>query len=421
MSPNGNGPAGDFADVASGEFARGWKVLGGASFGVGLGIAGLLTYNLGLFTTDLGNEIGLRPSTYGAALLGLNVALAFAMPVVGRIVDRVGSRAAAAVGAAMLSGGFLALSRVQSVTGYVAVLILIGFLASLSSPVAHTRAVAERFTQRRGLALGITQVGIGLAAALVPPIVAAQIGSGGWRSGFLLLAGLAAAGVVPAVLGLPGKRAGIHRDQGAREEVVASPWSSPTFRLQLAAFTAMSLAFIGIIAHFVPMLRASGLSLVAAGALAGMIGLSVIVTRLVVGWLADRVEPAWLGAVSCGICAAGATALGLGGARLALPAALALGCAIGAEADLIGILTARNFPLRGYSRAYSAQYSAFTLAAGVSPLLVGVMAEATGSYRIPLLASAALLTLPIVLFVLLARQRGTPPAGNFADPQSPTK
>jgi cyanate permease len=373
--------------TGQGEFARGWRVLLGASFGVGLGIAGLLTYNLGLFTTDLGRVIGLSPSGYGAALLGLNIALALAMPLVGRAVDRFGSRATAALGAVLLAAGFC---------------------ASLSSPVAHTRAVAQNFHRHRGLALGITQVGIGVAAAAVPPLVAWQIARGGWQSGFVLLAGLAAAGLIPALLGLPG------RSEVPRESTAGAPppalWASGIFRLQLAAFTLMAFAFVGIIAHFVPMLRASGLSIERAGALAGAIGMSVIVTRLIVGWLADRVEPAWLGAASCLVCAVGAIGLAEGGLALALPAALALGCAIGAEADLIGILTARNFPLASYSRAYSTQYAAFTLAAGASPLGVGLLVEATGGYRAPLWVCAVLLIAPIALFILLARRVAKEPS-----------
>jgi len=394
---------------ARSEFARGWRVLLGATFGVGLGIAGLLTYNLGLFTTDLERDVGLGPATYGGALLGLNLALAAAMPFVGRLVDRFGSRTIAATGSIILSAGFLALSRTQSVTFYAAVLVAIGFCASLSAPVAHTRAVAASFVCRRGLALGITQVGIGLAAALVPPLIAGQIGSGGWRSGFVLLAALAAAGLVPIVLGLPGKLPGDARQGNLPEVGRAALWSSPVFRLQLVAFTAMAFAFIGVIAHFVPMLRSSGVSLPQAGALAGSIGLSVIVTRLIVGWLADYIEPAWLGTASCLVCAAGAVGLALGGPELAFPAALALGCAIGAEADLIGILTARNFALGDYSRAYSAQYAAFTVAGGISPLVVGIVVEATGGYRVPLLASGVLLAIPAALFAWLAGRAAARP------------
>jgi MFS family permease len=393
------------------EFAGGWRVLLGASFGVGLGISGLLTYNLGLFTTDLQGAIGLSPATYGAALLGLNIALALAMPLGGRAVDRFGPRVTAATGAAVLAVGFAALTRVTSVASYAGLLILIGFCASLSSPVAHTRAVAATFRRRRGLALGITQVGIGLAAALVPPLVARQIGSGGWRSGFLLLAALAAAGIIPSLLGLPGK---LHAREptGAEAHSRSALWSSGLFWLQLGAFTTMALAFIGIIAHFVPMLRASGVSLAQASALAGTIGMSVIVTRLIVGWLADHLEPAWLGMASCLVCAAGVLTLALGGPQLALPAALALGCAIGAEADLIGILTARNFPLASYSRAYSAQYAAFTVAGGVSPLVAGLLVEKSGGYRLPELLAAALLLLPALLFAALAYHRSTAAADN---------
>ena len=391
------------------EFARGWRVLFGATLGVGLGISGLLTYNIGLFTVELTRDVGLSPGTYGAALLGFNVALAVAMPVAARMVDRFGPRITAATGATVLAVGFLALSRIGSVAAYAAVLLLIGFCASLSSPVAHTRAVAAAFDRRRGLALGITQVGIGLAAALVPPIVASQIAEDGWRSGFVLLAALAAAGIVPILAGLPGRSVGRVERRALPIEAPDSLMRSGTFWLQLAAFTAMALAFIGIIAHFVPMLRTSGMSLPRAGALAGAIGMSVIVTRIVVGWLADRFEPAWLGAASCLVCASGALAMAFGGPELALVAALALGCAIGAEADLIGILTARNFPLAGYSRAYSAQYAAFTLAGGVSPLVVGLLVESTGGYRVPLLLSAVMLIIPVVLFARLAAGVGDAP------------
>lgn len=383
------------------ELVDGWRVLLGASFGVGLGISGLLTYNLGLFTTDLGREIHLTPTTYGAVLLGLNIALAAAMPFVGHLVDRIGPRTTAAAGAAALAAGFFALSRIQSVGTYALVLILVGLCASLSSPAAHTGAVAESFKRRRGLALGITQVGIGLAAAVIPPLVAVQIVKYGWRSGFLLLGALAAAGIAPVLLGLPGKLGG-DQNGAERTEDAAGTLRSTLFGVQLAAFSTMALAFVGIIAHFVPMLRASGLPLERAGALAGLMGLSVIVTRLIVGWLADRMEPAWLGAASCVICASGALVMAIGGPGLALPAALALGCAIGAEADLIGILTARNFPLGSYSRAYSWQYAAFTLAAGASPLMVGALVEASGGYRIPLLVCTALLAVPAGLFAFLA-------------------
>ena len=46
MGARGDSPAHRQQVGAWHEFAHGWRVLLGASFGVGLGIAGLLTYNL---------------------------------------------------------------------------------------------------------------------------------------------------------------------------------------------------------------------------------------------------------------------------------------------------------------------------------------------------------------------------------------
>jgi MFS family permease len=380
------------------EFRRGWRVVVGAAFGAGLGVAGLLTYNMGLFAEGLARDIGLSRTGYGTAFFGTTLALAIAMPLVGRAVDRFGARATAACGAMALALGFAALSRIGSVSAYGMIMVLIGLVAAASAPVPHTRAVAGAFMRARGLALGLTQVGIGLSAALVPPVVALQVAHHGWRNGLLVLAALAGIAIVPVLLGLPGRSAMRAEPDGKGAHAFTEIRKSTAYLLQLAAFTTMALAFAGLLSHFVPLLREAGMPIERAGALAGMIGLSVIVTRVVVGWLADRIEPAWLGAASCVVCAAGCLALAFGGAALAPIAALALGAAMGAEADLLGILTARNFPMVAYSRAYALQYAAFGVAGGLSPVWIGYVADVTGGYEAALLVSAAGLVVPIALF-----------------------
>jgi len=386
------------------EFRQGWRVVTGAALGVGLGIAGLLTYNSGLFVEDLGRDVGLSRTAYGAAFLGSTLALALAMPLVARVVDAYGARRSAAFGALALALGFLGLAQVRTVPAYIAVMIGIGLFASLSSPVPYTRAVAAAFERSRGLALGLTQTGIGLAAALVPPFIAIQIAQQGWQTGYLALAGIAALGVLPAML-LPRHEPSAAPPKGAPAAVFAAIGRSRLYWMQLLAFSTMALAFAGMLAHFVPLLRDAGMPVQQAGALAGLIGLSVIVTRVIVGWLSDRGEPAWLGAASCAICAAGCLSLALGGSAMAPVAAIALGTAMGAEADLIGILTARYFPLAAFSRAYARQYAAFMVAGGISPLWMGYLADATGSYQLALLLCSAGLLIPITMFIRLPSLR----------------
>ena len=381
------------------EFGRGWTTVLAAGSGVGLGVAGLFTYNAGLFVHDLGPAIGLDRSVFGGAFFGSTLALAVAMPLVGRAVDRFGPRVTAAFGAISLALGFLALGTVvRSPAAYVVTMVLTGLLASASSPVPYSRAVSGAFSRSRGLALGLTQVGIGIAAAIVPPVVSIMIGDHGWRAGFWTLAALAAVGLLPA-LTLPVRDLEPAIDDGGAAFRAAR--RSTLFIIQFIAFVSMALAFAGVLAHFVPMLREAGLTAQQAGGLAGLIGVSVIVTRVIVGWLADRIQPALLGAACCALCAAGCLALASGGAGVAAVGAIALGTAMGAEADLVGILTARYFGIAAYSRAYALQYAGFMIAAGLSPVWVGAIADRTGGYTAALLACAALLVIPILLFLLL--------------------
>ena len=91
------------------------------------------------------------------------------------------------------------------------------------------------------------------------------------------------------------------------------------------------------------------------------------------------------------------------------------GAAMGAEADLVGILTARYFGIAAYSRAYAVQYAAFMLAAGVSPLWIGYSVDASGGYQLPLIICASFLIIPILLFLQLPKlQRSTKWTANLA-------
>ena len=369
-----------------------------AASGVGLGIAGLLTYTAGIFAKDLEAQIGLSRTTLGAAFFLSTVTLALALPVVGWLVDRIGPRWPAVFGSLALSGGFLALGTVvRSVSGYMVVMALIGFFAACSAPVAYTRAVNAAFDRSRGLALGFTQLGIGVAAMIVPPVLAGVVAGSGWQSGYRVLAAIALAGVVPALC-LPREP---DRDRVLGASAAGREISSPTFLLLLAAFGTMALAFAGLLPHFVPMLREAGMDVRSAGKVAGLIGASVIVSRVIVGWFADRWEAPRIAAVCCAICAGGCLALAWEGTALAWVGAIALGSAMGAEADLIGYLTARYFGMARYGRLYAVQYASFMLMAGLSPLWVGALADRTGGYGASLLVTAAGLVVAILLFLRL--------------------
>ena len=157
------------------------------------------------------------------------------------------------------------------------------------------------------------------------------------------------------------------------------------------------------------MLGDNGLSGVEAGKIAGGIGLAVIGSRLIVGFLLDRVFAPLIAISICLIAAAGISAFLFNGASAAMLTAVAMGLALGAELDLMGFLVARYFGLAQFGKTYGWLYCAFVFASGLGPLWVGAVHDAVGSYSPALAVSAIGLVLSCAGFLLLPRypQLGT--------------
>jgi predicted MFS family arabinose efflux permease len=175
----------------------------------------------------------------------------------------------------------------------------------------------------------------------------------------------------------------------------------------MLAFVIMALGFVGIITHFAPMLRDAGLPAVKTARMVGLVGLSTMVSRVAVGRLLDKIHPPRVAACACIICAGGCLILALGNMRTAPIAAIVLGATMGTETDMVPFLTARYFGLARYGRAYAWQFAAFIVAAGISGIWVGAIADHTSSYHLALLAAMVLLLIAGGLFWQLPRDAST--------------
>jgi len=383
------------------------RTLSGAVVGSATGVSAMLLYTNGLFVGDLSREFGLTRAQFGLGVLLVSIALAAANPVVGWAVDRFSPKAPSVLGLLLLSAGFASLGAfVHSTGGYLALQTLVAFFGAASGPIAYTKFIGATFTRRRGLALGLTMTGIGCSAAVVPPLLAAVIASMGWRNGYFALAAIPLAGALGTALLFPSTSTARTSRPDAPTPASSEPadWlHSRVFWTLAATFAAMSLSFGGLLPHFVPMLTDGGLTPLAAGRIAGEIGLAVIASRLVVGYLLDRVFAPWIAIAICLVAAAGSLVLILNGISAASVTAIAIGLALGAELDLMGFLVARYFGLAQFGRIYGWQYCAFVLASGLGPLWVGAVRDATGTYVPALVACVAGLCVTCIGFLLLPR------------------
>jgi MFS family permease len=387
---------------------RRWgRILAGAVLGCATGISALLLYTNGLFVAGLSHDFGLSRTQFGFGVLLVTMALAVANPLVGWAVDRFNARGPAIVGLVLLSLGFAAIGAfVSSVNSYLVIQAMVAFAGAASGPIAYTKIIGATFDKNRGVALGATMTGIGISAAAVPPLLASVIATHGWRAGFFALAIVPLIGALATAVLIPRRPPD---PQVQPKHAAFSPsdrWvRSPVFWTMAAAFATMSLSFAGLLPHFVPMLTDGGLSPVAAGRIAGEIGLAVIASRLLIGFLMDRLFAPRIAIAICVIAAAGFVILVVNGVSAASITAMTLGFAMGAELDLMGFLVARYFGLAEFGRIYGWLYGAFIFASGLGPLWVGALRDATGNYTLALEISVAGLLVACLGFLLLPRYK----------------
>ncbi|WP_144113894.1 MFS transporter [Paraburkholderia sp. BCC1886] len=394
------------------EFRRGWLQLTGSTLGLGIGVIGLGSYNLGLFAKDLQGAVGLTKTQYGAGYLAFTLGLALGLQMWGRLLSRFGAARTAAGSALALAVCFVGMAGLISTpTAYIALVGMAGFFGGGTSGLTFTRIVSGWFDRGRGFALGLTQVGLGLCGAILPPIVAATIGKNGWHSGYLLLAAIAAVGAPISLLILrdsqdiprtaPVASEPVNQEELARE--FAAVKRTGTFWLMCLAFTLSTLFVAGNAQHMAPMLRELGATATSAAKYMSLLGIGTVCVRLIVGWLSDYVHSPRLMAFSCLVGMGGVITLKLGGVGYAPLYAFTVGWTFGGEIDLVALMCTRYFGLRVFARAYAFQYGALCIAAGVGPLGLGWLADRLGSYQPGLLLSAALAAAAAFVFLLLPR------------------
>lgn len=383
------------------ELRRGWTILLACMAGVGFGATGLPFYTMGLFLKPLSAEFGWSAAAAAGAALCLQAGLIVTAPFVGRIVDRLGARRVALVSLAGLALGFVGVTQVRgSVASLYLAWLVLALLASGTTPVVWTRAVNTWFDRSRGLALGLTLAGTGVAAILGPLLIGGVIAAHGWRAGYWALAAATLLGALPLVALLLREAPAPRAAAAARTGGLPAALRTRRFWQCAAGFLLAGGAIAALIVHLVPTMVDGGLPPARAAALAGLLGVSIIVGRIAVGLLVDRFHAPFVGFWFLLLPVAG-VALVIQGHPV--PGILAIGLAAGAEVDLLAYLTARYFGMSAYGEIYGWQLSAFSLGAGLGPLLLGAARDHWGAYPPGLMVCGALIVAGAVLIAGLGR------------------
>lgn len=390
------------------EFRSGWPTLLACAAGACAGITGLAFYTFGLFVKPLSEAFGWSRGQITLGMSFITLGTVLTAPLVGWLIDRYGVRKVAAPSLIGIALAFVLVSRTgPQIAYFYAACLGVAVLGCGTSPVSWTRAVSERFVSARGLALGLTLLGSATAGVVGVPTVQWLIVNHGWRSGHLGIAAFAVLIAFPMVMLLLRPRAA-GEATGAAGEV--SGMSLPQ-ALRTGAFWTIAVAILllitaqsGTIIHLVPLLTDRGLAPVEAAGLAGIMGISVFISRVIVGGLLDRFSPPLVAGLTLLAPVGSMIILALcGDDRLAIIAAVVLlGLAAGAEIDFLSFFAARHFGMRAYGRIYGWLFAMFSMGNGIGAPLVGVMYDINGGYQLAIWGAAVLFALGAALFASLA-------------------
>jgi MFS family permease len=410
------------------EFRAGWPTLLLALAGVTTSVTALLIYSLGTLIVPLQQAFGWSRAELQIAVSFLAAGGAISVNLVGWLNLRYGIRAVSGVSLFALAIGFTALTLMPASIGWLYLAYLVLPLVGLgTTPVTWTHIVNLHFERHRGLALSLVLCGTGLAAALLPPLLNAAMARWGWQAGYMTLG---------AVIGLfwlsmawrrlPATLPGQPLRTGAAPALVPATitgmrWQeavrSRNFWVCNLGLALVVSAIYGLTANTVPLLRDLGLPASTASAIFSTFGIALIVGRIAVGGLIDRLWAPGVAAVVLALPAAGCAMFLAADVNTPLPllvlATALCGVGAGAEFDIAAYLVARYFGLRDYGRLFGMHLGLVTIGSAIAPFGFAALLRSTGGYQPLLLLCAAACVIGPALLLSLGRYPPLPSTENL--------
>jgi len=373
------------------EWTQGWRTV--ASGSVGMVFMTAVPTVTGVVMAPLMNEFGWSRAVITANVLVCSLMTLLLAPVLGRLIRGYGPRRCALGG---VLGAIPALVLIAMAGGsfwtWLAAWLVFAVINLGLSPMVWSSAVAGLFNRARGTALAMTLSGAGVSYFVFPPLAVEAVKLFGWRGVYIGLAVLLLVVLLPLIYAwfrssLDLQVTGLDRDRTAAPAPLTGltpgeAMRTPQFWQFIAIAALMAVAEGALQVHLYPILHEGGLTPGAAAWVVGLMGVAMILGRILIGFLQDRLPPvpvfgaAVLAVLTSALLAREFT----GGAWMGSAVAICLG--FGSGGTLIGLayLTSRYFGLLAYPSIYGLMMGGFSVGYGIAPVAAGHVRGETGSY-----------------------------------------
>jgi len=374
----------------------GWNVVGAAF--TALFVVYSIQFSFGTFVDDIVDDTGWSETRLQLIFAVYIFTYSSLSAVTGALTDRVGPRRVVAVGAVLLTAGYIIWATAPNLWIAFLGLGVVAPLGMSASWVPCNATVVRWFVERRGTALAIATSGTSMANIIAPPVAATLVKAYGWRTA---LASFALTGGAAMLL----SSVWFRRDPESMGQFPDGKNSPPTpldqtlissadgLTAKAASRTRTYWLILGMYALtfvvvFVPFVHSNqfaidlGINEITAATVISSIGVGGLAGRLLVGPISDR-----LGRKRLVVAAFALETLAFfgiaasNGLTLLYPSAVVFGFSYGATVTMLPALVGDYFGREHAGAIVGRIFGTAGSLAAIGPYVAQLLVDSSGSYR----------------------------------------
>ena len=374
-------------------------------------------------------QFGWSRTQLGLALSFTRVEGSLTGPIAGYLVDRMGTRFMVFTGLLILAVGFFLFSRVDNLWMFYLAYFVMSVGQGQAGWLTVMTLMNHWFVRRRGLAMGLAMMGMGVGALVLIPVIAWLINPDadrlGWRhtAEILAVVALVSAVVLPKMIRNKPEDIGEYPDGippvQAAAQAGGGPPSEPELELTIGqalrtqAFWCISfghgfgsMAVLAIMSHLGLLMRDMGYDLQTTGWVITVQTAVAIVFQFFGGWLGDRIPKNIALFIFTAIQGLGVVFLTLGPSVLYFYAfAVLFGIGFGGRTPLTTAIRGEYFGRASFGKILGISTVPMNILLLIAAPLVGFMRDELGDYNQAFLLMAGFNTLGAVLFLIARRPK----------------
>ena len=414
----------------------GWFVVGFGALVLAMG--GVPLFNgLPVWTPVLRNTFGWTAGQMSWAYSLTQFEGGLLGPLIGAMVDRLGTRRMVLIGFTVLGLGFALFSQIGELWQLYVVFLIMAMGVSMGTWLPIMAAVNNWFIRRRGIAMGLAMEGYAVGGVALPLLLAWAIGGTdpsvsenfGWRNSALFIGVLCLVSGAPLSLLVRNRPADIGQlpDGGPPSRAAQSPVESgeaaserkeegytwqQAIRTKTFWFITFGHAFsativVTIAAHLGLMLDDRGFSLGTISVVLAVYTAVAAVSMPVGGYLGDRLPARMVAFWFSALQSVALVVAVLGqSTELMLVFAVLYGIGFGGRTSMMMALRGIYFGRKAFAAITGISIAPMNLLLFGAPVFSGLMRDAMGSYDLAFLSIAALSFAGSCLFLFLGRPPG---------------